>query len=113
METRLKLNPGQKGTKKLLKRYGKKLVCVRYRYDKEKGKRYKTVELIIEEVEWKTNQEKELNKIVEVQIKPKEFELRGRIKSVGGKWDCYKKVWRLPYKYVIELNLQERMVYKK
>ena len=27
--------PGQPGTKKLLKQYGKNLVCVRYKYDQE------------------------------------------------------------------------------
>lgn len=36
METRLRLNPGQNGTKKLVKEYGEKLVCVRYRYDAER-----------------------------------------------------------------------------
>jgi hypothetical protein len=35
MITRLKLKPGQKGTKKLLAEHGEALVCVRYRYDKE------------------------------------------------------------------------------
>jgi len=36
------LRPGQKGTRELLKSYGDQLVCVRYRYDKTRGKRYKT-----------------------------------------------------------------------
>jgi hypothetical protein len=31
MKTRVKLKPGQKGTKKLVERYGDALVCVRYR----------------------------------------------------------------------------------
>ncbi|MEK6246087.1 MAG: hypothetical protein AABM33_16510 [Pseudomonadota bacterium] len=33
METRLTLRPGQDGTKKLLQRFGKRLVAVRYLYD--------------------------------------------------------------------------------
>jgi len=33
METRATLRPGQKGTRKLLERYGERLVCVRYLYD--------------------------------------------------------------------------------
>ncbi len=37
------------GTKKLLAQYGKRLVCVRYRYDEERRERYKTVELIVDE----------------------------------------------------------------
>jgi hypothetical protein len=51
MQIRLTLKPGQKGTKKLLRRYGDKLVCVRYRYDPQNKKRYKTVELIEEELD--------------------------------------------------------------
>jgi hypothetical protein len=31
------LVPGQQGTKKLYNKYGKNLVCVRYRYDEEKN----------------------------------------------------------------------------
>jgi hypothetical protein len=36
METRLTLKPGQKGTKRLVARYGDQLVRVRYRYDPER-----------------------------------------------------------------------------
>ncbi len=49
---RTTLRPGQKGTRELLKSYGHQLVCVRYRYDRERGKRYKTVELIIDVQDW-------------------------------------------------------------
>ena len=47
MRTRLHLKPGQKGTKQLLAQYGDTLVCVRYRYDEQRKKRFKTVELIV------------------------------------------------------------------
>jgi len=46
MRTGLKLRPGQRGTKKLLAQCGDRLVCIRYRYDEEKKKRFKTIELI-------------------------------------------------------------------
>jgi len=52
MEIRLKLRPGMSGTKKLLARYGERLVCVRYRYDRATGRRVKTAELIVEDVAW-------------------------------------------------------------
>ncbi len=52
MRTRLKLKPGQRGTKKLQAMYGDRLVCVRYRYDLESGRRFKTIEIIVEEKEW-------------------------------------------------------------
>jgi hypothetical protein len=52
MTTRLKLRPGQKGTKKLLDIYGDALVCVRYRYDEDRGVRVKTAEIIVETRDW-------------------------------------------------------------
>ena len=42
MRTRLHLKPGQRGTKLLLAQYGDRLVCVRYRYDAQRRKRFKT-----------------------------------------------------------------------
>ncbi len=38
------------GTKKLLARYGERLVCVRYRYDSATGRRVKTAELIVQDI---------------------------------------------------------------
>jgi hypothetical protein len=52
IKTRFKLKPGQRGTKKLLDQYGDALVCVRYRYDLEKRKQFKTIEIIISESDW-------------------------------------------------------------
>ncbi|MGA8050102.1 MAG: hypothetical protein WCA09_07985 [Burkholderiales bacterium] len=52
METRLTLRPGQHGTRKLVARFGERLVRVRYLYDAEAGRRLKTVELIVESVPW-------------------------------------------------------------
>jgi hypothetical protein len=40
------------GTKRLLARYGERLVCVRYLYDDARNRRLKTVELAIEEAPW-------------------------------------------------------------
>ena len=52
MEARATLRPGQKGTKKLVTRFGDRLICVRYRYDTTRGKRFTTVELIVDESDW-------------------------------------------------------------
>ena len=52
MKTRLTLKPGQEGTKRLVKKYGEALVCIRFRYDEKTGKRLKTVELIEEQADW-------------------------------------------------------------
>ena len=50
MDVKATLLPGINGTKSLLKKYGDQLVCVRYRYDKLKQKRYRTAEIIVEEM---------------------------------------------------------------
>ncbi len=42
MEVKVTLKPGQNETKHLVEHYGDQLLCVRYRYDKVKRKRYKT-----------------------------------------------------------------------
>lgn len=47
-----KLAPGQKGTNKLHEQFGDRLLCVRYRYDDQLQKWFKTVELIVEETSW-------------------------------------------------------------
>lgn len=52
MQARSKLKPGQKGTRKRVELYDSRLVCVRYRYDERLQKRFKIVELIVEETPW-------------------------------------------------------------
>ena len=49
MKVRRILQPGKPGTKKLVKRYGANMLCVRYRYDEDKMMMYKTIEIIIDE----------------------------------------------------------------
>ena len=49
---RLTRRAGEPGTKKLLQRYRDNLICVRYRYDEERGERIKTVELAVDRAEW-------------------------------------------------------------
>ena len=47
MKTPTHLKPGQKGTRRLVEKYGDALLCVRYRYDEKRGIRLKTVEIIV------------------------------------------------------------------
>jgi hypothetical protein len=41
MKSYAHLKPGQKGTKRLVEKYGDSLLCVRYRYDETRGVRLK------------------------------------------------------------------------
>jgi hypothetical protein len=117
MRTRLKLLPGQKGTKKLLQKYGDNLVCVRYRYDAERNRRYKTVELIIDEVPWvaprrETDVKKAVStdRIVAVRVDYGEKGIRNLVKEAGGKWNSVEKVWSLPFRKAVEFGLEKRIV---
>ena len=113
METRLSLAPGQNGTKKLLARYGNRLVCVRYRYDSERGLRHKTVELIVETAPWnpKTRHpRRDPQDMVAVRVNFSESELRERIKNAGGIWRPRQRLWEIDWKSVRELGLQSRVV---
>lgn len=58
MKVKRILHPGQPGTKKLVKRYGDKMLCVRYRYDEDKMMKYKTIEIIIDEKSWQGKTQK-------------------------------------------------------
>ena len=106
---RLKLLPGQDGTKKLTAEYGERLICVRYRYDEEKRKRYKTVELIVEETEWEPRPAKE--EIVGVRVAWGERELAWQVKQAGGRWNGERKLWELPYERAKAMGLEKRMVW--
>ena len=111
MKASKKLLPGQPGTKKLVEKYGKNLVCVRYRNDPDQKRKYKTVELIEEEWHWEPNiQRIPGNKLVYVRIKYEETNLRKIVKGAGGRWNKDKKLWELPYTEVKQLGFTSRMV---
>lgn len=110
MEIRTTLKPGQDGTKQLLKIYGDQLVCVRYRYDKKRNRRYKTAELIIDEQEWIAGVAIPMDRRVHIRIGYHETELREKVKSAGGFWDAENKAWLLSYKAVLQMELDERIV---
>lgn len=111
MQTRLTLKPGQKGTRKLQKEYGDRLVCVRYRYDARRKKRYKTVELIVETVDWEEKSSlPDPAKKVAVKINWGEWELGVRVRRAGGVWNAQHKVWELEYRKVDQLGLTDRIV---
>jgi hypothetical protein len=106
------MRPGQNGTKKLLDRYGDRLVRVRYLYDRANGRRLKTVELIIESVPWaprpRTPRRTD-DDIVAVRIAWGETELRERAKRLGGVWRPAQKVWELSWRDAKRLGIANRV----
>lgn len=98
METRLTLRPGQPGTRKLVSRFGERLLRVRYLYDAENARRLKTVELVVESVPWRPRPRRlrlSDDHIVAVRIGWDERDLRERAKRLGAIWRPAQKVWEI------------------
>jgi hypothetical protein len=108
MQVKLKLRPGDRGTKKLTRRYRDKLVAVRYRYDSAKGKRYTTVELIVEETPWIGRSKPGSDVFVRVAWDQKD--LKNRIKQAGGDYYSNRKLWKLPYETAKKLGIAKLIV---
>jgi len=111
MRIRARLNPGQKGTKKFVEKYGDALVCVRYRYDIQRRKQYKTVEIIVSESDWTPPPAKYPDStLVALKIGARETALQSQVKAVGGRWDQDNKVWIVPYGCIRNTRL-EKFIY--
>lgn len=110
MEIKATLHPGQNGTKQLVSQYGDQLICVRYRYDKARQKRLKTVELIVDEQDWIPNIIIPRDKVVAIRIGFGESDLREKVKNEGGYWNPEKKHWTLSYQKVLQLGLERRIL---
>jgi len=113
MITRLKLKPGQKGTKTLVEKYGDALVCVRYRYDKNSRIRLKTVELIIEKKELpppRQRKEETDGTLVPVSIPYGARELGIIARAMGGAWDPDVKLWYIPAEKVRGTELEKHII---
>lgn len=108
MRIRLVRRPGQHGTKDLVEQYGDRLICVRYRYDEVHKKRHKTIELIIETIDWTPKPTAET--IVGVRVAYQEQEVRNAVRAAGGIWNPERRVWEIAYKHVLALGLSRRMV---
>ncbi len=111
MITRLKLKPGQKGTKKLVEKYGDTLICVRYRYDEAHRMRIKTVELAIEKTAWSPPAQKFIDDdIVPVQISFADNALRERAKAAKGRWNPEMKLWFIRYGKIKGTALEKHII---
>ena len=108
MRVRLILRPGSRGTRKLLAQYGKRLVCVRYRYDERLKRRYKTVELIVDEVAWEPKPPRP-GTLVSVRIRNIGIGLHRKIVAAGAQWDKRKLIGRLRYDKSVERDLKDKI----
>jgi hypothetical protein len=91
------LKPGQKGTGRLVEKYGDSLLCVRYRYDEKRGVKLKTVEIIVEEKPCAATFRYRDTDIVAVMVPYTEKTLRKILKDAGGRWHPEEKLWRVRF----------------
>ncbi len=109
--TRLKLKPGQKGTKRLMEQHGEALVCARYRYDEARRLRFKTVELVIEQTPWNPpKRQPRDDETVFVRIGYAERDLREIAKAAKGRWNPEKKVWMIRYGAIKGTALEKHII---
>lgn len=119
MITHATLRPGQNGTKALVRKYGDRLVCVRYRYDRETGRRYTTVELIESESDHPNKAPPAAARLqgsrppprrLGVRVGYAETELRTKIENAGGIWRPRHRLWEIQYEDIVALGLESRVV---
>jgi len=112
---RLKLKPGQNGTKKLLARFGERLVCVRYRYDEARSQRFTTVELIVAQAPWTPRPRlrqtpRSPEDMVYVRIAYNDAALRAKLNTLGAFWRPKHKLWELPWGAARALGIEHRVI---
>ena len=116
MKVQQKLSTGMPGTKKYLERYGEKLLCVRYRYDEKTQEQVTTIECEVNRKLYpKLNAEVQRklyshpSRHVLEKVEYHEEELRRKIKMNGGIWIKDKRMWKIPYHKVYELDIKNRI----
>ncbi|MFH0974950.1 MAG: hypothetical protein V1874_04110 [Spirochaetota bacterium] len=111
MKIKRKLIPGEPGTKRWVEKFGKDLLCIRYRYDENQNIKLTTAEIIVNKNTWERNSKKiPPNKKMNIRINYEESRLAGIVKAAGGRWNRQKKLWELAYKEVLALGLEKRIV---
>jgi len=109
--TKKTVRAGQPGTQKWLRKCGNALVCVRYKYDAEKRRKIKTIDLVVSD-EPRAQDSKMIpkNKIVSVEIRYGEKDLGRVARAAGAVWNRKEKIWRMIYRDAVNLGLEDRII---
>jgi hypothetical protein len=108
MKSYAHLKPGQKGTMRLVEKYGKALLCVRYRYDEVRDMKLKTVEIIVDEKPVQGPRFKD-DDMVPVSVAFDETELSELLKRMRARWEPQIKMWFAPYRLIRGTPLEDRI----
>lgn len=109
MRRTVTLRPGARGTKRLQARFGNELMFVRYRYDAGVRRRYKTIELIVDERRWLPRHLRDI--LVGIRLAFNERDMRLHILRCGGQWDPAHQCWELRLEDADHLGLIDRIAY--
>jgi hypothetical protein len=103
------LQPGSKGTQRILNEFHEALYCVRHRDDQEHGMRYTTIELIrsVRPLRAKPGPFK-LEDVVAIRTRENEHVLDRKLEQWGGTWDERQRCWLVPYKVARKLRVARR-----
>ena len=109
------IKPGQNGSRRLLRQYGKKLIKVRYREDKATNSLHTTVELIVDSRAImpgyiSTVLLKRSHQRVAVKKAYQDEGLRARAKTLGARWDNNHKLWIMSYAQADDLGIVDRVI---
>jgi hypothetical protein len=108
--------PGQMGARRWEAQFGSALICVRYRACEAQGRRYTTVEIVVDERATLPAQPKAVHvsptkdTILGVRIHGYEWELRRVVKAAGARWDPVARLWFLGKSQVRAHGLEDRVV---
>jgi hypothetical protein len=105
-----RLAPDQDGAKKLARRFGGALVCVRYRQDPALGLRYTTVELLVEQAQLPTARAR--NTVAFVHIRHIDRAGKTQALAEGATWDAKKQAWRMSLESAQRLGLADAVLEK-
>lgn len=95
----------------MTEQYGDALVCVRYRYDAEKRKKQKTVEIIVSESDWKPPSARyQAGALVPLRIGFNEKPIQEQVRALGGRWDQEHRLWYIPYGCIAGTLLEKFIV---
>ena len=113
------LKPHDPGTKRYLRKYGDKLVAVRYRKGTNPDQIYTTVEVIVDARPYTpgithTPARSQLKtQPVALRVGLEEIDIQQKIRNAGGKWNRQQQAWILEYGKVCELKLKGRIIKKQ
>jgi hypothetical protein len=84
---------------------------VRYRYDAQRKKRFKTVELLVAERDWEPPRRRFADdQVVGLHVPFADVAVGALVKQACGRWNPERRVWQLRYDRVVAPGLNTRIV---